>query len=118
MFYSHHEAKDYDYDEVTTYTDEDDLILDDEEDEYDEDFSDDDEDLLEEDEEGEAQEFYANGTVIKFKCSQTNPTQFASWQIRFSALCICSDYFRLRFSGVSQVCGSGVTLHVLLVATV
>ena len=91
MFYSHHEAKDYDYDEVTTYTDEDDLILDDEEDEYDEDFSDDDEDLLEEDEEGEAQELYANGTVIKFKCSQTNPTQFASWQIRFSALRISSD---------------------------
>ena len=32
--------------------------------------------------EEEVEDFYPNGTVIKFHCSQTKPTQFASWQIR------------------------------------
>ena len=36
----------------------------------------------EEVEEPEVEDFYPNGTVIKFHCSQTKPTQFASWQIR------------------------------------
>ena len=39
-------------------------------------------DLDEEDEDEHFQDLYPNGTIIKFKCSQTKPMQFASWQIR------------------------------------
>ena len=41
----------------------------------------------EEGEEGERyfQDLYPNGTVIRFQCSQTSPTQYASWQIRCEA---------------------------------
>ena len=91
MFYSRHEeAGGSDYDEELIDYDEDDLILDDEdipEDEYSDEVDDDEE----EEEDGDGgeeilQNFYPNGTVIKFKCSQTKPTQFASWEIRFVLL--------------------------------
>ena len=53
-------------------------------DEYEDDFLED-EDEEEEEDEGfktHYQDFFPNGTVIKFKCSQTKPSQYASWQIR------------------------------------
>lgn len=91
MFYSRHEeAGGSDYDEQLIDYTEDDLILDDDdvinEDEYSDEAEED-----EEDDEGDSSEellqnFYPNGTVIKFKCSQTKPTQFASWEIRFVLL--------------------------------
>ena len=88
VFYSRHEeagGSDYD-EELIDYT-EDDLILDDviPEDEYE---VDEDEEVDDDDDSSEEllQNFYPNGTVIKFKCSQTKPTQFASWEIRFVLL--------------------------------
>lgn len=89
VFYSRHEERDYK--EVIDYGS-DDLILDgypiEEEDDVEdmEDFIDEDEeDYIDDEEEGEPhlQNFYPNGTVIKFKCSQTKPSQYASWQIRY-----------------------------------
>ena len=97
VFYSRHEERDYK--EVIDYGS-DDLILDgypiEEEDDVEdmEDFIDEDEeDYIDDEEEGEPhlQNFYPNGTVIKFKCSQTKPSQYASWQIRY-------NYFRNIFS--------------------
>ena len=88
MFYSRHEeagGSNYD-EELIDYT-EDDLILDDviPEDEY-TDEVDEDEEVDDDSSEELLQNFYPNGTVIKFKCSQTKPTQFASWEIRFVLL--------------------------------
>ena len=88
VFYSRHEEKETDYEEMIDYTG-DSLIFDDiTEDEYtDEVDEDEDVDVDEElNSEEHLQNFYPNGTVIKFKCSQTKPTQFASWEIRFVLL--------------------------------
>lgn len=91
MFYSRHEeAGGSDYDEQLIDYTEDDLILDDDDVINEDDYSDEAEED-EEDDEGDSSEellqnFYPNGTVIKFKCSQTKPTQFASWEIRFVLL--------------------------------
>ena len=91
MFYSRHEeAGGSDYDEQLIDYTEDDLILDDDDVINEDDYSDGAEED-EEDDEGDSSEellqnFYPNGTVIKFKCSQTKPTQFASWEIRFVLL--------------------------------
>ena len=85
MFYSRHEeagGSNYE-EEMIDYT-EDDLII--PEDEY-TDEVDEDEEVVDGDSSEELlQNFYPNGTVIKFKCSQTKPTQFASWEIRFVLL--------------------------------
>ena len=91
MFYSRHEeAGGSDYDEQLIDYTEDDLILDDDdvipEDEYSEEVEEDEEEDDGDSSEELLQNFYPNGTVIKFKCSQTKPTQFASWEIRFVLL--------------------------------
>ena len=88
VFYSRHEESDHR--EVIDYSS-DDLILEgypDDEEDIDEDMDDfldeDEDDYIDDEEDGEAhlQNFYPNGTIIKFKCSQTKPSQYASWQIR------------------------------------
>ena len=91
MFYSRHEeAGGSDYDEQLIDYTEDDLILDDDdvipEDDYSDEVEEDEEDDDGDSSEELLQNFYPNGTVIKFKCSQTKPTQFASWEIRFVLL--------------------------------
>ena len=102
VFYSRHEEKETDYEEMIDYTG-DSLIFDDiTEDEYtDEVDEDEDVDVDEElNSEEHLQNFYPNGTVIKFKCSQTKPTQFASWEIRFVLLTfilIKIKYTQLQF---------------------
>ena len=93
MFYSRHEeAGGSDYDEqLIDYTD-DDLILDDDDVINEDDYSDEAEED-EEDDEGDSSEellqnFYPNGTVIKFKCSQTtNSVRKLGNKVRFVNSC-------------------------------